>query len=80
MDRWDWRLAENWCALQVCRLWPASYFSLQYQLLITCKGHENKRNDRILKKVLIVKQILPASTLKKCMENSVENMHIDVRV
>ena len=64
MDRWDWRLTENWRALQVCRLCPASNFSLQYQLWITYKGHENKRNDRILKNILIAKQILPASSLK----------------
>ena len=33
-----------------------------------------------LKKLLIFKQVLLVSKLKKCVENSLENMHTDVRV
>ena len=39
-------------------------------------GQENKVIDHKLKLLLIVKQIL----LRKCLENSMENMQTDVRV
>ena len=39
-------------------------------------GQENKVIDHKLKLLLIVKQILP----RKCLENSMENMHTDVGV
>ena len=38
----------------------------------------NKGNDHQLEKLLIVKQILLVS-LKNCTENSMENVHTDVR-
>ena len=44
---------------------------------------ENKGNEHQLKEFLIVKQILLVSTLthlRKCMENSMENIYTDVRV
>ena len=44
--------------------WPSSNFSLQYHPWITHEGHENKRNDHQLRKLLIVWQILFVSTLK----------------
>ena len=40
------------------------------------EGHENKGNDRHLKKLLIVEQIPLISTLKKC----IKNIHTDVRL
>ena len=53
--------------------------SIQF-LYIPCIK-ENKGNEHQLKKFLIVKQILPVSTLlRKCMENSMENIYTDVRV
>ena len=44
--------------------WPASNFSFQYHPWIKHLGHENKGNDNKLKNLLIVRQILLASTLK----------------
>ena len=44
--------------------WPASNFSFQYQPWIKHLGHENKGNDNQLKNLLIVRQILLASTLE----------------
>ena len=37
-------------------------------------------NDHQFKKLLIVQQTLIVSTIGKCTENSMENMHTDVRV
>ena len=48
-----------------------------------CYGHEKKGDDHQLKNLLIVKQILPVSNCtfaRKCIENSMENMHTDVRM
>ena len=42
----------------------ASNFSLHYQHWIIHQDHENKGNDHQIKKLLIVKQILPVSTLQ----------------
>ena len=40
-----------------------SNFSLQLHTYIKYEGHENKGNDHQFKKLVIVKQILPVSTL-----------------
>ena len=37
-------------------------------------------NDYQVKILLIIKQILPVSTLGKCLDISMENMHTDFRV
>ena len=45
------------------------------------KNTRIKKSDHQLKKLLIVKQInSPYQHLRKCIENSMENMHADVRV
>ena len=44
--------------------WPASNFSFQYHPWIKHLGHENKGNDNQLKNLLIIRQILLASTLE----------------
>ena len=44
---------------------------------ITHLGHENKRNDHQLKRLLIIKQIL---LIGKFNEDILEDMHIDVGV
>ena len=64
---------ELWCR-------DTSNFSPQYHPWITRSSHENKGNDQQRKKLLISKQILLVSTLRKCIKNSVENIHTDVRV
>ena len=46
--------------------WPASYFSSHYYWWITHWGHRNIGNDHQLN--------------VKCIENSIKNKHIDVRV
>ena len=43
--------------------WVAFNFSIQYPPWVTHYGHKNKGNDHQLKEFLIVKQILPVSTL-----------------
>ena len=43
-------------------------------------SHENKGNNHQPKKLLMVIQILLVSVLWKCIKNSMENMHSDVRV
>ena len=49
--------------------WLASYFSFQYHPMShTYKGHENKGSDHLLKKLLIVKQVLLVSALKMYWE------------
>ena len=42
--------------------------------------HENKANDHQVKKLLIVEQNSPCQHLKKCIEDSWENMNNNVRV
>ena len=39
-----------------------------------------KENDHQLKKLWIVKQFFFCQYLGKCLKNSIENMHVDVRV
>ena len=39
-----------------------------------------KKNDHKLKLLLIFKQIPPGQHVRKCIENSMENMHTDVKV
>ena len=54
-----------------------------YVILLTSDSshHENKRKwSTVRKELLIAQQILLVSTLKECIENSMENMHTDVRV
>ena len=43
-------------------------------------SYKNKGNDHQLKELLIVKQILLVSSQRKCIENSMENIHTEVRV
>ena len=44
-----------------------------------CKVMRKKGNDHQLKKFLTVKQILLVNTHRKCIENSMENVHTDSR-
>ena len=54
----------------------ASNLSKQYHPRIKRKGQENKENDHLFEKLLIVKQILIFTTMEKG-ENSVENINVD---
>ena len=58
----------------------ASNFSLQFQPYIKFKGHEIRGNDHQFKKLPIFEKKFPCQHLMKCVENSAENMHTDVRV
>ena len=43
-------------------------------------SYKNKGNDHQQKKLLIVNQILLVNSQRKCLENSMENIHTEVRV
>ena len=60
--------------------WSAAEYFSHYHLFTKHKGHENKRYDHRVSKLLTDKQGLLFSTIRKCLENSVENMHAYVRV
>ena len=64
--------------LRVTRI--ASNISSQYHPWITPYAYEKRGNDHQLKKLLTVKTNSPYQRLRKCTENSMENMHIDFRV
>ena len=57
--------------------WLAANFSSQYQPWIIHQSHESKGNDHQIYKLLIVTQIL-LIIIRKCIGNSMENMHTDV--
>ena len=67
-------------SMMILTLWLASIFSSQHYPWLKHYSHENKGNDHQLKELLIVIQILLVSVLWKCIENSMHNMHTDVRV
>ena len=82
ISNWLYRLIREVASLEEMSIspqkWQASNFSLQNKTWNTHQGQENNENDHQLK-ILIVKQILLVITLWKCLENSMENMHSDVR-
>ena len=55
-------------------------FSLQCRPWITLVGHMSKGNNHQVKNLLNVKQILLVSTLGKCMQNIMENLHTNLVV
>ena len=55
-------------------------YSLQCHPWITLVGHMSKGNNHQVKNLLNVKQILLVSTLGKCMENIMENLHTNLVV
>ena len=54
-----------------------SSFSLQYHPWIKHLGNKNKGADHQLQKLLIMKLILCQHPVK-CIENSMENMYVDL--
>ena len=44
------------------------------------QSHKNMGNDHHLEKLSLVKKNSPCQPLRKCIENSMENMHTDARV
>ena len=54
----------------------AVFFILTRKIIL----HDQKGNDHQLKKLLIVRQILPVSSTRKCIEINMESLHTEVRV
>ena len=40
--------------------------------------HENEQNDHPRENALIFEQILSTNSVRKCMENSLENLYVDL--
>ena len=74
------------CFLSLTFLTPQEWIALNFsynvipESLTHMKVMRKKGNDHQLKKLLIVERILLVSTWGNFLENSVENMHADVRV
>ena len=66
-----------WTTLQIVE-WPTSIFSKQNQYIINGKGYENWLNDHQRGNALIFYQILPTYFLRKCIDNSLENLYVDI--
>ena len=83
ISNWLYRLIREVASLEEMSIWPqkwqASNLSLQNKTWKTHQDQENNGNDHQLKNV-IVKQILLVIIIWKCLENSKENMHSDVRL
>ena len=60
--------------------WLTFYFSLLYHPWINHDWHKNMGNDNQVKKPECENKNSPCQHLRECTENSMENMHTDVRV
>ena len=62
----------------VYKEWPTSIFSKQNHYIINGKGYEDWLDDHQRRNALIFYHILPTNSLRNCIENSLENLYVDI--